>query len=65
MNTIQRPAFASPELQAALDDAREALEGADEARNRVSSDIKALESYVVSLGSLAAFPAFLRQDARA
>lgn len=50
MNTIQRPAFASPELQAALDDAREALEGADEARNRVSSDIKALEAYIVSLG---------------
>lgn len=50
MNTIQRPAFASPELQAALDDAREVLEGADEARSRVSSDIKALENYVVSLG---------------
>jgi hypothetical protein len=50
MNTIQRPAFASPELQAAFDDAREALEGSDEARNRVSTDIRALETYIVSLG---------------
>jgi hypothetical protein len=49
MNTISRPAFASPELQAALDKARKVLEGADEARNQVSQDIKALESYLVSL----------------
>jgi hypothetical protein len=49
MNTVHRPAFSSPELQAALDKAREALEGADEARNRVSQDIKALENYLVSL----------------
>jgi hypothetical protein len=49
MNTIQRPAFNSPELQSAFDKARETLEGADEARNRVSQDIKALESYLVSL----------------
>src|SRR5262245_35881424 len=49
MNSIHRPAFDSPELQAALDQARETLEGADEARNRVSQDIKALESYLVSL----------------
>ncbi len=48
MNTVHRPAFTSPELQAALDKARELLEGADEARNRVSQDIKALESYLVS-----------------
>jgi hypothetical protein len=33
MNTVQRPAFSSPELQAALEAARESLEGADEARN--------------------------------
>lgn len=49
MNTVQRPAFSSPELQAALDKARDSLEGADEARNQVSRDIKALESYLVSL----------------
>lgn len=49
MTTVQRPAFSSPELQSALDKARETLEGADEARNRVSQDIKALESYLVSL----------------
>src|SRR5262249_32678727 len=33
----------------AIDKARETLEGADEARNRVSQDIMALESYLVSL----------------
>ena len=49
MNTVNRPALSSPDLQAALDKAHEALEGADEARNRVSQDIKALESYLVSL----------------
>lgn len=49
MNTAHRPAFALPDLQAALDKAREVLEGADEARNRISQDIKALESYLVSL----------------
>ncbi len=49
MNTNRRPAFASPDLQLALDKARETLEGAEEARNRVSQDIKALESYLVSL----------------
>lgn len=49
MSTVQRPAFSSPELQAALEKARESLEGADEARNQVSQDIKALESYLVGL----------------
>ena len=49
MNTVHRPAFASPELQAAIDAARGTLEGADEARNRVSQDIKALESYLAGL----------------
>ena len=49
MNTVHRPAFSSPVLQAALDKSREALEGADEARSRVSQDIRALESYLVSL----------------
>jgi hypothetical protein len=49
VNIVQRPAFSSPELQAALDKARDSLEGADEARNQVSRDIKALETYLVSL----------------
>lgn len=49
MTTIRRPAFISPELQVALDKAHETLEGADDARNRVSQDIKALEGYLVSL----------------
>ncbi len=49
MNTVSQPAFSSPELQAALDKARETLEGSDEARNRVSEDIKTLERYLVSL----------------
>jgi hypothetical protein len=43
------PAFSSPELQAAFEKSRETLEGADEARNRVSQDIKALEAYLVGL----------------
>jgi hypothetical protein len=49
MTTIERSAFSSPELQAAVDDACGTLEGADEARDRVSNDIKALETYLVSL----------------
>jgi hypothetical protein len=49
MNTVHRPAFDSPELQAAFNKARETLEGADEAQNQVSRDIKALEAYLVSL----------------
>lgn len=49
MKSVHSPAFASPELQAALDTARESLEGHEETRNRVSQDIKALESYVVGL----------------
>jgi hypothetical protein len=49
VNTVKRPAFSSPDLQAALDKARESLEGADEARNQVSQDIKALETYLVGL----------------
>jgi hypothetical protein len=43
------PSFSSPELQKAITDARPILEGADEARNRVSNDIKTLESYLDSL----------------
>jgi len=43
------PSFSSPELQKAIADARPILEGTDEARNRVSNDIKALEAYLDSL----------------
>ena len=42
--TSNSPAFSSPDLQKALDAVRPALEGAEEARNRVSNDIKALEA---------------------
>ncbi|MBP6013142.1 MAG: hypothetical protein KBA31_13025 [Alphaproteobacteria bacterium] len=49
MTTVQHPAFASPELQATLDKACKTLEGVEEARSRVSQDIKALESYLVNL----------------
>jgi hypothetical protein len=49
------PAFSSPELQAAFDKSREALEGADEARNRVSQDIKALEAYLAGLNLTGSF----------
>lgn len=49
MTTIQPPAFSSPDLQVAIDKSRKALEGADEARDRVSRDIKSLESYLISL----------------
>lgn len=47
MTAASQPVFSSPELQAALDKARETLEGADEARNQISQDIKALEGYLV------------------
>lgn len=50
MTTVHPPAFSSPELQAAIEKSRKALEGADEARNRVSQDIKDLEVYLVGLG---------------
>lgn len=49
MTTSTQPAFSSPELQSAFEKVRETLEGADEARNRVSEDIKALESYLAGL----------------
>jgi hypothetical protein len=41
--------FASEELQKAVAAARPILEGVDEARNRVSNDIKALETYLQRL----------------
>lgn len=49
MTSIPQPAFSSPELQKVFDEVRPALEGADEARNRVSEDIKALEAYLQKL----------------
>lgn len=49
MTASKRPAFSSPKLQAALDKASETLEGADEARNKVSDDIRALETYLIGL----------------
>lgn len=49
MKTPNIPTFASPELQKAVDAARPHLEGADQAMNRVSNDIRALEGYLQSL----------------
>jgi len=49
MTNPQLPAFLSEELQKAVDTARPSLEGVDEARNRVSNEIKALEKYLQSL----------------
>jgi hypothetical protein len=49
MNKNNTPVFSSTALQAAVDKARPALEGADEARNRISNDIKTLEAYLQSL----------------
>ena len=42
-------AFASAELQKALDEARPFIEGVEEAMTRVSNDIKALETYLQNL----------------
>ena len=49
MKNPQTPTFSSPELQRVVDAARPLLEGVDEARNRVSNDIKTLEAYLQSL----------------
>src|SRR6266542_3459254 len=49
MKTITAPTFSSPELQKAVDEVRPILEGADDARNRISGDIKALEAYLQGL----------------
>jgi hypothetical protein len=49
MKDSRVPTFSSPELQKVVTDVRPILEGADEARNRVSNDIKALEAYLNSL----------------
>ena len=49
MKNPQTPTFSSPELQKVVADARPILESVDEARNRVSNDIKALEAYLQGL----------------
>src|SRR2546430_448541 len=49
MKDVRVPTFSSPELQKVVTDVRPILEGADEARNQVSNDIKALETYLDSL----------------
>jgi len=49
MQDSRTPTFSSEELQKAVADARPILEGVDEARNRVSNDIKALETYLQGL----------------
>jgi hypothetical protein len=55
MESFRIPAFSSPELQKAINDVRPVLEGADEARNRVSNDIKSLEQYLQDLGLKCSF----------
>jgi len=49
VKTSHTPTFSSPELQKVVADTRPTLEGVDEARNRVSNDIKALETYLQNL----------------
>ena len=49
MKNSQTPTFSSPELQKVVAAAKPVLEGVDEARNRVSNDIKTLETYLQSL----------------
>lgn len=49
MKDLPFSTFSSPELQKAVIDVRPILEGVEEARNRVSNDIKALESYLSGL----------------
>jgi len=49
MKDVRPPSFLSAKLQTAVEAARPFLEGAEEARDRVSNDIKALEAYLNSL----------------
>jgi hypothetical protein len=49
MKDVRLPTFSSPELQKTVTEVRPILEGAEEARNQVSNDIKALEAYLDSL----------------
>jgi len=55
MRDPRTPTFSSAELLKAVTDARPILEGVDEARNRVSNDIKALESYLRGLDLKSSF----------
>ena len=55
MQDSRTPTFSSPELQKAVTDARPILEGVDEARNRVSDDIKTLEAYLQGLDLKSSF----------
>jgi hypothetical protein len=55
MRDSRTPTFSSEELQKAVADARPILEGVDEARNRVSNDIKALEAYLQGLDLKSSF----------
>ena len=50
MTKIKPPKFSSPELQQAVDAARQALEGADDAKTRLSNDLKELEVYLRETG---------------
>ena len=55
MSNPNTPSFSSSELQAAYDGSKSALEGFEEARNKVSQDIRALEAYLGSLDLRAPF----------
>ena len=55
MTDPRTPTFSNQELQSAISKASPILEGVDEARNRVSNDIKALEAYLQSLGLKTSF----------
>jgi hypothetical protein len=49
MTTPPAPTFSCQKLQKAVDGARPILESIEEARNQVSTDIKALETYLQSI----------------
>jgi len=55
MNVPSKPTFDFQELQQAVDAARPIVENVDEARDRVSNDIKNLEAYLKGLGLEVAF----------
>jgi len=44
------PSFSSPELQRAVEAAHPYIAGLDEARNKISADIKSLEEYLAASG---------------
>ncbi len=55
MSERKIPAFSSQDLRDAVSQARPVLEGFDDARNRVSADIKELEAYLDKLDLKASF----------